>query len=349
MINLDNLGKNKQSDIKSVLSAIQSLPKQCQQAWEETQKLTFPEDYSKVKNIIVVGMGGSGFTPEMVKFVFADRLRVPYEVVHDYNLPFYANQDSLIALSSYSGTTYEVLNAGREALKNKLKIVGICRGAELAMFLKQNKIPGYIFEETFNPSGQPRLGGGYMILGIIGILKRCGLLDISDEEVKKAINFVEKKQKLWDAVKNLALNLKDRIPIIVVAEFLEANGKALRNQLNESAKNFAGYQVIPELNHHLLEGLQFPKSNQENLAFLFIKSNLYLSENQKRFEITKEAIRKNKLNYFEIVLEGKTKLEQALELFSLGSFLSFYLALLNGVNPQKIPWVDWFKERLNST
>lgn len=356
MTNLDNLEEIRKPDIESVLSAIQALPKQCQQAWEETQKLIFPKDYSRVKNIIVVGMGGSGFTPEIVKFVFADRLRVPYEVIHDYNLPFYANQDSLIVLSSYSGTTYEVLNAGLQALKKNLKIVGICRGAKLAMFLKQNKIPGYIFEETFNPSGQPRLGGGYMILGIMGILKKCGLLDISHEEVKEAINSVGKRQKLWDvailtkenAVKNLALNLKDKIPIVVVAEFLEANGRALRSQLNESAKNFAGYQVIPELNHHLLEGLQFPKSNQENLAFLFIDSNLYLPENQKRFKITKEVIRKNKLNYFEITLEGQTKLGQVLELFSLGGFLSFYLALLNGVNPQKILWVDWFKKNLKN-
>jgi len=330
-----------------VPESIKLLPEQAKQAWRETSKLKIPRKYGLVKNIFILGMGGSGFAPEMVKFLYRDELTISCEVYHGYGLPRYVNGNSLLLLSSYSGTTDEVLDAGKQGLAKKLKMIGITRGDRLAKFMRQNNIPGYIFDEKNNPSKQPRLGSGYMVIGIIGLLKKSGLFKIGNDQVEQAIKFIGKRQKalLIDG-KNIARLLKNKIPIIIVAEFLEGNGRALRNQVNENAKNFAEYQTIPELNHHLMEGLKFPESNKKNLIFLFIKSKLYLQENQKRFKVTKEVVRKNKIKCLELMLMGKTKLEQSLELFSLGSYLSYYLSKLNRVDPQKIPWVDYFKKKL---
>lgn len=331
------------------LEAIKLLPEQARQAWEETSKLEFPKEYSKARDIFMIGMGGSGFTPEIVKFLYKNQLTLPCEVYHGYGLPRYVDSKSLVLLSSYSGTTYEVLEVGKEALFKGLKMIGITRGDGLGEFMRKNNIPGYIFNEVNNPSKQPRLGGGYMVVGIMGLLKGCGFLKLSDKEVKSAINSLEKKQDALNvAGKKMAGLLKNRIPVIVVAEFLEGNGRALRNQINENAKNFAEYQTIPELNHHLMEGLQFPKSNKENFVFLFMKSELYFKENQKRFRITKEVVEKNGVKCVELIMTGKTKLEQSLELFSLGSYISYYLSELNQVDPNKIPWVDYFKKKLAS-
>ena len=49
---------------------------------------------------------------------------------------------------------------------------------------------------------------------------------------------------------------------------------------------------------------------------------------------------------FEYKLSGNTKFIQALELLQFGSWLTFYLAMLNNVNPSLIPFVDWFKKKL---
>ena len=351
---LDDLKKIKKIDSGNVLETIQQIPDQMEQAWSETKKIKFPDSYARVKNVFVMGMGGSGWTPEIVKSLLRDKLNVSYEIYRGYNLSKYVDRDTLIVLSTYSGTTYEVLDAGKEALKKKLKITGITRGAQLARFLKKNNIPGYIFKELYNPSKQPRLGGGYMVLGHMGILKKCRLLDISDKKIRTAINFAREKQKLWDVkisqekniAKKLAYLLKDKILIIVAAEFLEGNAHGLRNQVNECAKSFADYHVIPELNHHLMEGLKFPKTNKKNLIFLFINSSLYLPINQKRFSITKDVVFKNGIRCIDFKPSGKTKFEQSFEFFSFGSYLSFYLSILNKVNPQKIPWVDYFKKKL---
>ena len=140
--------------------------------------------------------------------------------------------------------------------------------------------------------------------------------------------------------------LAGKIPVIVAAEFLVGNLNILRNQFNETGKNFASFLELPDLNHYALEGLANPKSNKNNLMFLFFDSLLYHPRVARRADLTKQIARKNKIKVLEHRLYGATKLEQALEMMQFGCWLTYYLAMLNNVNPVKIPWVDWFKKEL---
>ena len=133
---------------------------------------------------------------------------------------------------------------------------------------------------------------------------------------------------------------------MVGAEFLIGNLRILRNQLCENSKNFASYLTLPELNHYALESLANPKSNRKNLVFFFLDSKLYHPRVQKRSRLTKQVVKKNKIKLLSYNLTGKTKLVQAFETLQLGTWVSFYLAILNKVNPAEINWVDWFKKQL---
>ena len=119
----------------------------------------------------------------------------------------------------------------------------------------------------------------------------------------------------------------------------------MANQINESAKQTTLYYPIPELNHHLLEGLTFPKSNRQSLYFLFFNSTDYHLRNQKRFKITEEVLAKQKIKYQHMEFLGN-KLEQSVEMLILGSLLSYQLAKNNQVNPNQVPWVNYFKRKL---
>ena len=66
----------------------------------------------------------------------------------------------------------------------------------------------------------------------------------------------------------------------------------------------------------------------------------------KRMEITEDIIRQNLMTTEKIRLISKSTLSQVFELLQLGNYVSFYLAMLHGVDPAKIPWVDYFKEKL---
>ena len=92
-------------------------------------------------------MGGSRFTPLIVKELFKEEISVPYFINDEYNLPGFVDENSLIILSSYSGTTEEVLICGEKAQKKGAKITGIATDSEVINFLKKINSPYY----QFNP------------------------------------------------------------------------------------------------------------------------------------------------------------------------------------------------------
>ena len=330
------------ASVDNVLASINNFPDQCLQAWQESSQITFPDDYKHVNNIVVCGMGGSRFTPKTIKELYRDQIKLPYEIVDDYTVPNYVNADSLVILSSYSGTTEEIVACGQDAIKRGAKLTGITSGGPIADLLKNH--PAYIFNPIHNPSGQPRIGSGYLLLGHLGLLQSVNLIDLDPTEVTTAIAFV--RQLDTHSTKTLANLLKNKYPFIITAEFLRGFGNAFANQINETAKMISDYRHIPELNHHLMEGLRYPETFREQALFIFILSDLYSSPIQKRFAITQDVVAKQQLATHTIKLTGPTELAQVLEAYTLSGLITFYLSALYGVDPAAIPWVDYFKKQL---
>lgn len=333
-------------DKSNMLGAIDNLYLQLEQTWNDVKQLQVDPRYSKAENIVVVGMGGSALGPHVVKSLYFESLKIPLEIINGYNLPGYANENTLVVLSSNSGTTEEVLNASLEAKTKNCMIMGMCTGGKLAEFLKENNCPSYIFDQKHNPSGQPRMSTGYMILGMMGLFFKAGLIGINENEIIDSINLLKNNINIKNLAQEYANKLSNKVVVIVGSTFLSGTVHTVNNQLNENAKNFSSYFLIPELNHHLMEGLGFPKSNQENLIYLFINSNLFIERIKKRYSLTKEVVEKNGIKTLEYNPIGKTKLEQSFEVLLFGSYLSFYIAIQNGLDPSPIPWADFFKERL---
>ncbi len=67
---------------------------------------------------------------------------------------------------------------------------------------------------------------------------------------------------------------------------------------------------------------------------------------RQRVELTKAAAEKAGIKTISYLLQEKTKLEQAFEFLVLGSYLSFYLAMLYEIDPTPIPMVNWFKKKI---
>jgi len=356
MVDLDNRAELQKLDQSNMISSIELLDKQCQEVWRQGEKLNLPKSYARVKNIVVAGLGGSALGAQVIDAVFSRELTVPLDIVNDYHLPGYVDENTLVVLSSYSGSTEEVLNAAAEATKAKAKSLIIASGGELAKIAKQKKIPALIFNPISNPSGSPRMGLGYSIFGQISLLKKSGLLSLAEADVDKTVQVIQKYQQIFgvdspaqnNQAKKLAKDLLNRAVFYVGAEHLVGSAHVAANQFNENAKVFGSFFAMPELNHHLLEGLRFPATNKENLFFILVESNLYDKRVQKRFAILKEILKRQEITYSSYELKEKTKLSQACEMLVFGSCVSFYLAMLEGIDPTPIPQVDYFKEAMRS-
>ena len=354
MASLDNVEEIKSLDKSGVWRSIEALPQQCQQAWEETHGLNLPADYSQVSEIVVAGMGGSGLSADVISSLFKDKLKVPLLVERSYSLPDFADQNTLVIVSSYSGTTEETLSCLKDAQARGCKLLGITTGGTLAELMKTQSIPGYIFNPTHNPAGRPRLAIGYSVFGQIGLLAKLGLIDLPTAILPQMISTMNQfiaEYKLQvptptNQAKKLASQLTGKIPVLVTAEHLTGVAHVFNNLLNESAKNFSIHVVIPELNHHLLDGLNFPQNNSQTLVFLLFNSSLYPQSIQHRFAITEEVIQKNQLLSMAINLQSSTIYAQAAEFLVLGSYVNYYLAILNGIDPAPVPWVDYLKNKL---
>src|SRR3989339_2145212 len=126
-----------------VQKSMNLFPEQIRDSFEKSLDLVLPKEYQQAKNIVACGMGGSRFPHYIIKELFKEEIKIPYLINDDYNLPGFVDGNTLVILSSYSGTTEEVLMVGQKAYEKKAKIIGISDGGKLKDFLDKIKAPGF--------------------------------------------------------------------------------------------------------------------------------------------------------------------------------------------------------------
>ncbi|MBI5222759.1 MAG: SIS domain-containing protein [Candidatus Magasanikbacteria bacterium] len=352
---LDNLSQIKKLDTQNMLGSLRALSKQAEQVWKQANGLKIPADYKRADKIVVCGMGGSAIGADVIKSVFASELKLPVFIANDYNLPAFVNQQTLVVASSYSGNTEEVESALKQALAKKAKAVVISSGGNLQTLAKKNKLPALIFTTENNPCGSPRMGLGYSVVGQLALLSKLGFLRVGEKEIGVIVKTIQKYETLFGVknpvennfAKQLTRMASERSVWYVASEHLTGNAHVAANQMNENGKRFAGYFAIPELNHHLLEGMLNPKSNKENLLFVMFESKLYHPRNQRRYQITKNVLDKNSIQSISYACQERTKVGQMCEALVLSGYASYYSALLAGIDPTPIPFVDFFKHEMS--
>lgn len=350
---LDDRKKISALDKSGVLASIEQLPDQIEQTWAVTKTIQIPDEYRQVSRIVVSGMGGSALGAHVIKTLFKDSLRMPLEIVNHYELPSYVDAQTLVVLSSYSGTTEETLVSAKQAEEKGAKIAIITAGGDLLKLAKEKKYPVFLIEPSHNPSNQPRMAIGYSVFGQLGLFHALGVISVSDAEVQAVLHLLRANapslspdETEKNTAKFLAYSCVDTMAILVSSEHLEGATHVFNNQLNENAKNLTTQLTIPEMNHHYMEGLSFPTAIKENIRFLFVNSALYHPRVQVRYPLTREVAEQAGFHCETIQAVSKTKMEQVWEVIQLGAYTNFYLAILNGIDPAPIPTVDWFKDKL---
>lgn len=334
-------------DVQNMLGSIDLLNQQCLDAWQAMKSIKLPASYHQINKVVLFGMGGSLLGMEVIKNLFADQLKVPVLIINDYFLPSYIDNNTLAILSSYSGGTEETVFAAQNILKKTKKVFVITTGGFLQKFAHQHRLPTYLINPRYNPCNQPRMALGYSLVGQMSVFNKLGLIKIQDADIKNlAFYLSQHARKNKELAKQQVKKIKNKVPIFVASEFLLGNVHIAANQTNENGKNMAAYFPLPELNHHLMEGLGNPRTNQKNLIFILINSHLYYPRNRKRYAITKKVLAKNKVAYLELKLSAHNKILQSFAVLQWGSYLSFYLSQANKIDPSPIPWVDFFKNEL---
>lgn len=336
-MNLDDPNLYQELDPQRMRDRIAELPVHCADAWHLVQDFSLPKEYRRVRQVVVLGMGGSAIGGALAAALVADECPVPILCIGGYDLPACAGPETLVVGSSYSGKTEETLSAFAQAVERNCPMVVIATGGDLASIAEEKGIPLL----RFSPCLAPRAAIGYSLMLLLGILWRAGLIRDPGDDLDEAIAVLEDWQRelrpetptVRNPAKRLAGQLIGRLPVVYGAGFLAPVARRWKGQFNENAKQWAIWEEMPELNHNAVVGFGLPDGVRERASVLMLRSNLDHPRVRARWEITRELLLQEGIAPDEIWGRGKSKLAQMLSLIHFRDYMSLYLAMLNGADP----------------
>ncbi len=346
---LDDIESIKEIDSGRYHTYIAEIPSQCETAYKQMAEIEIPENYKNPQNVVICGMGGSAIGADLARTFLPNDINAPISVHRDYELPAYVNSNTLVVCSSFSGETEEVLSSFYDALAKKAKIFVIVGGGTLVELAKANNIPYY----QFSYKSQPRATLGFVMIALLSLFEKIGIfknsLDIAKTAgfLKKVISEISLEVPTEkNKAKLLAYKIFDRMLIVAGSGILTEVARRWKCQFNENAKAFAFFEVLPELNHNMVEGIHFPKQIHDEAMFLFLENSFDHSQNKKRFAILKELFNEYGIAYESVPAQGDTVLEQKLSSVIFGDYVSYYLAILNKTDPTPVETIQWAKKKL---
>jgi glucose/mannose-6-phosphate isomerase len=345
---IESVERIRAADPEDMLGRIKELPKQIQGAWQVTRAAQLPPAYGDVRNITVIGMGGSAIGGDLAAALLADELKVPMSVHRDYGLPAFIGRDSLVIASSYSGNTEETLSAFEEARKRGAKVLALTTGGTLATQARAANYPVV----TFSYKARPRATLGYSLGLVLGSLTRLGLIRDLSADIDAAIADLAKLEERvhegarTNDAKKLAIELHGRIIFAYGAGVMGVMARRVKGQWNENAKNWSAYDVMSELNHNAVVGFPNPQIAREAITVLLLRSDRDNPRHKIRFDVTRELLDRTSIQHKSLQFGGTNLLSEVLQMTLFTDYVSFYVALLNGADPSPNTAIDYLKDRL---
>ena len=330
-----------------MLSLLRNYPEEIATARQigESFKLDgMPEEINK---IIVLGMGGSAIGGDFLRCYLKSSCTVPVIVNRSYTLPKWVDQKTLVFACSFSGNTEETLKSVNQLKQSGACVICLTSGGKLAALARANH---YSVISLAN-SRPPRTAFCFLALPMIVTLERAGIINDQTlyfkETIKIASDLISECEANDSIVKNLTYSLVGKLPVIYSSDVMEAVGSRWRCQFNENSKILALSNIVPEMNHNEITGWNPCTAILEKTHVIMIRDENDLPRIQKRFEINKTIIQKQNVTINEVFSKGESLLARMMSLIIIGDYTSFYLAILNQVNPTEIENINFLKQELD--
>ncbi|MDD1770500.1 MAG: bifunctional phosphoglucose/phosphomannose isomerase [Methanomassiliicoccales archaeon] len=300
----------------------------------------------RAEEVCVVGMGGSAIGADVLLDYCAEVSEVPMAVVRGLSLPRWVDRDTLVLLVSYSGNTWEVLELFEEAMRRGCSTFGITSGGRLLELCEMQGVPNMKV-----PSGlQPRAAIGYLMGAAAVVLDEADVAPVRRDLAKSVPAVADLMQNLSPGVptdsnmaKKTATKLKGKVPVIYAPSPIRSVARRWMTQINENSKMLAFSGEYPEMNHNQIVGWVEGERCRE-LQPVFLRANVPNRKVNERAEVTFQLIREGKLEPLQVELSGRSVLETALMGIALGDMVSFYLAVLKGVDPSPVASIAELKK-----
>jgi glucose/mannose-6-phosphate isomerase len=336
-------------DTSGMLGSIATLPRQLTAGHAAARALLgAAQPPAVVRSVVVCGMGGSAIGGDLI-LAALPRLRVPAAVVRGYRLPAWAGPETLVIAASYSGDTEETLACAAQAVASRAPVVCVASAGRLAAFAEAHGLP-----MVKVPGGeQPRAAVGYLAMPLLAALAWADLCDDAEDDVAEASLLLRQGNEAYDPAgdeanqaKILARRLFKRQVVVYGAGLTAPVARRWKSQINENAKAPAFFNELPELNHNELMGWTSLPHVAAGSVAVFLDDEQEDPRLLRRAELTARGLGECGVAAERVTALGASRLARLFSLVQLGDYVSFYLALLYGVDPSPVVAIQEFKAEL---
>jgi glucose/mannose-6-phosphate isomerase len=301
--------------------------------------------------LALAGVGGSAVSGDLARALLAVDAPIPFEVVRDYRLPGWVNNEALLLAASYSGDTEETLSAVDEAAVRGVAVWAITSGGALADRAQANGWP--LFEL---PAGlPPRAALGHALPPVL--LAAAVGAGLRFESWARALSDAAARLAAWtpawqsedgpNPARELALRLVDGLPVLYAGTGLyEPAAVRWRAQLAENAKLLAFHHLLPEMNHNEIVGWQENPELLRRCRAVFLTGSHEHPRVARRLVLTAETIRPLAAGIEIVRAPRGTPVEELLGLVLLGDWVSVHAAAALGVEPVPVERIGRLKAAL---
>jgi len=298
-------------------------------------------------------MGGSAAGGDILSSYIKRVSKIPCLVSRNYLLPEFVNEKTMIVIVSYSGNTEETLSSLDDAYKKDGKIIAITSGGSVEEFCSEKSIPLI----KIRGGQQPRESLGYLFFPLLILMEKIGFIEGQEREILETIETLKTLSKSYSPetvetendAKRLSIAIHGKIPLIYgVQDITDSIASRWKCQFNENSKVPAFCSVFPELNHNEIEGWDMRHKFGDNFFIIILRSEDEDDRISRQVETAKTILGDRVSGMREVWGKGKGKLAEIFSLIYLGDWTSYYLAVLDGIDPTPIRNIEKLKKQLSA-
>jgi len=291
------------------------------------------------KKFVVLGMGGSHLAADLLKTwnPFLD-----ITIHRDYGIPPLHEEelrDTLIIVSSYSGSTEEVIDGFKAAQEKNCSMAVITIGGELLTLAEKAGIPYVRMPDT---GIQPRMALGYSLKALFKLMgEETALRELDD--LARNLN----PSAYEEDGKALACRLRGFVPLVYSSIQNQPVAYIWKIKFNETGKIPAFFNVFPELNHNEMTGFDVKESTKglsEKFYAVILKDPSDYFKVIRRMAVLIKLYQERGIKAEIIEMKGKTRLEKVFSSLILADWAAYFLAEHYGVESEQVPMVEEFKK-----
>lgn len=328
-----------------------SLPEQLTNAVAAIETIEGLPEANDVDQILILGMGDSGFAGDVVAASARPFSPLPIMVHNSYLQPSWVGPSTLVIAISASGATEETNESLQMALQSGAPVLAITNDGEMAEIARRNHAA---VAPITGEVDVPRSAVGSLAVPAMLALEHLGLFPGARSWIEEAAEVLTARVSQLTSDKSEARKIARKIgrtmPIIYGGGAVGSTAsKRWKNSVNLNVKAPAFSASMPELCYNELLGWgQHGDVTRQVFTQVQLRHDEEHPQVQRRFDYVQENTLEVMNDILSVQASGEGPVAQLFDLVLVGDMVSLEMAASEGLDPGPVPLThdlrDWLRE-----